>query len=488
MASLGINSFHVPGLCMVQMLGRPYGGSELYLIVTSEDRRKARYERRQKKRKENRRKILDSIGTAEEVFTFHDMFKYGDQCCRGVKWKQSVQTFSRHLLSRTAKNRKRVLNNYKHKRLHKFLIYERGKIRIIEAPHIDDRQIHKTLSKKVLLLLYSPRLIYDNGASLEGKGLVFSQKQFDVELRRHKKKYGFNGYIIITDCTGFFPNADREIVKAYHREIPDKKLGAISDKITDVGDGHKGLPLGVEPSQIEMIALPSALDSYMNCQVGVVTGHYMDDYHILVPPDKDPHYILDKFVNKASEYGIIVNRRKTKIVEFGKPFKFCKMKRYIATDGKVVKRGCPKSITRARRKIRKYARDRKQMRYEDVYMSVNSSIAYFRNFNNHNTELKLKRLFYSLFKFRCDDLTFVRKFDNLIEEERRYNRWNMFAIRGIRRSGLVENGVTLSEVLDLRLSGTISQTDQKESAPLLARMLSDISRGTTTDGVSKEAV
>ena len=44
---------------------------------------------------------------------------------------------------------------------------ERGKVRPIDAPHVSDRQIHKTLCNEALVPLYSPGMIYDNGARYE---------------------------------------------------------------------------------------------------------------------------------------------------------------------------------------------------------------------------------------------------------------------------------------------------------------------------------
>lgn len=324
-------------------------------------------------------------------------------------WKQSAQNFHRHLFSRTAVNRKRVLNNYKPKRLVSFTINERGKARPIDAPHIDDRQVQKTLCKKVLLPLYQSRMIYDNGASLEGKGLVFSQKQLDKALRRHIKQYGLTGWVITADFKGFFPNADRAVIMGRHEDIKDPKLRKIADTITKAGKGDRGLPLGVEPSQMEMIALPSPLDNYMACQMHLKGfGHYMDDYHIFVPPDRDPTEIMKVFIRKASELGITVSENKTRITPIGEPFRYCKMERRIL-NGKIEKRGCRDSYKRARRKIRMFART--DMSYEDIYTSVTSTLSYFDKTNNHNSQLRLKQLFFSLFGFSCEDINEFRRRD-----------------------------------------------------------------------------
>ena len=375
--------------------------------MNSKERREARYKRRKVKREEKRRLLVDQIGTAEEVFCFHDMFRFGEECTRGVMWKQSAQNFNRHLFSRTAANRKNALGKYKPKKLVRFTIKERGKSRNIEAPHIDDRQIQKTVVRKVLLPLYRPRMIYDNGASLKWKGLLFSQKQFDKAIRNHMKQYGMAGWMIIADYKGFFPNADRNVVKDKHREIEDKKLRQIMDTVVDIGSGAKGLPLGVETSQVEMIALPSMVDNYMCCQMGLKGfGHYMDDYHIIVTPDRDPKKVLNVFEEVSKKYGLTVSREKTKIVPFGKAVKFCKLKRWVE-NGKIRKKGCPASERRARRKIKMFGKSK--IGFEDVYMSVTSSLAYFDGKGSHRAQLRLKRLFFSIFGFSCEDLQEFRR-------------------------------------------------------------------------------
>lgn len=365
--------------------------------MNSLERKEARYQRRKQKREDKLNTLVNSFGTSEEIFNFKDMYKYGLDCCKNVMWKGSVQTFRRHLFSRTAVNRKRVLNYYKPKALYRFTLTERGKTRHIEAPHIDDRQIQKTLTKKVLLPLYSSRLIYDNGASLENKGLIFSQNMLDRQLRKHIKKYGYNGFIIIADCKGFFPNANRDYIKKKHLIIPDNRLREIMDIIIDCGHGDKGMPLGVEPSQVEMIAYTSELDHYMTCQLGLRGyGHYMDDYHILVPPDRDPYEIYQLFKNEANKYGITISDTKTKILPFGKNFKFCKITRILKGD-KIIKRGSRDSAKRTRRKFIMFANNQTSFSYEDIFTSAQSSLSYFLKYNNHSTFLRLTRLFYSLF-------------------------------------------------------------------------------------------
>jgi len=56
-------------------------------------------------------------------------------------------------------------------------IKERGKDRKITPIHINDRVIQKVLCDYLLTPLFTPKLIYDNGASLPNKGVSFTRKR-----------------------------------------------------------------------------------------------------------------------------------------------------------------------------------------------------------------------------------------------------------------------------------------------------------------------
>ena len=115
--------------------------------MTSEERREARYKRRQARRRANK---SDAVGSLNEIFNFHDMFFYGKECCKGVRWKQSTQNFELHLLSGTAKRRQMVVNGtWKPQPCSHFTLHERGKVRPIDAPHIVDRQVQKVECNKI---------------------------------------------------------------------------------------------------------------------------------------------------------------------------------------------------------------------------------------------------------------------------------------------------------------------------------------------------
>ena len=166
--------------------------------------------------------------------------------------------------------------------------------------------------------------------------------------------------------------------------------------------GKYGLPLGVEPSQAEMIAFPSALDNFIKCQLSIkCAGHYMDDYYIIVPPSIDPKIVMQLIVEKAESLKLTVSKSKSRIVPLTKPFRYCKAKYTLTETGRVVVNGNRDSVKRARRKIKAFHQkiEEGKMSYMDLWTSVNGMLAYFEAYNDHARVLRLRRLFYAIYGF-----------------------------------------------------------------------------------------
>lgn len=380
-------------------------------------RRSGRYARRKTKRDARRIQRSIDVGGLNDVFTFHDLYVAGKECCNGVRWKNSTQRFEMHLFSGTASRRKILLEQkwkpggYVH-----FMLSERGKTRPIDAPRIQDRQIHKVYTQKVLLPLYLPSMIWNNGASLRGKGFEFSKRELREDLRYHFRRYGRDGNIILLDFRKFFPSVSHEMVFERHKKfLLNDDIRKVGDDIVNTVKGGKGLPLGVEPSQAEMIAFPSALDNYIKCQLSMkCAGHYMDDYYIIVPPDRDPKEIMRLIVAKAESLRLTISLSKTRIIPLTKPFKYCKAKYTLTETGKVIVNGNRDGIKRARRKIKAFYHkiQNGEMSYEDLWTSVNGILAYFGSYNDHGRILRLRRLFYAIFGFSPERIENFRERGN----------------------------------------------------------------------------
>lgn len=343
------------------------------------------------------------MGGADQVYSFRKMFKWGKKCCNNVRWKQSTQNFERHLFSGTARRRREVLSGkWRPKPGAHFTLRERGKVRPIDAPHINDRQIHKTHTKEVLEPLYTPGMIYYNGASQRGKGLQFHYKGLKKALRKTYRESGRSGYIILMDLKQFFPSAPHAAIYERHRRlIYDPRIRAVADTVVASVPGGVGMPLGVEPSQMEMVSLPSSVDNWIACQLRAKNpAHYMDDYHMGAETKEQAEKFLQATAQRMEDMGLTVNRNKSKIVPLIKPFRFCKAKFHLTETGRIITHGCRDGMKRARRKLRFFqgevAAGRKTV--EEVARWLNDGpIAYYEQFNDHGRVLKLRRVFYAMF-------------------------------------------------------------------------------------------
>ena len=383
--------------------------------MNSQERHEARYQRRVAKRKARKQMRSDQLNGVEGTLSFDKMFAAGRECCKGVRWKTSVQNFEAHLFSRTAVNVRRVREGtWKPKKYISFTLCERGKTRPIDAPFIDDRQIYKAFTRNVLLPLYKPDMIWNNGASLKGKGLTFSQKMLMRDLHLYVKRYGMTSKIILLDLKQFFPSIPhRPLYERHNRLILSNELRTIADMIVATSEKGFGMPLGVEPSQIEMVSVLSALDNYIKCQLSIKhMGHYMDDYYLIIPPDRDAKAILSAVTEKAASIGVTISSRKTRLIPVGEQFRYCKVK-YTLTETNAIKRnGSRDTMKRYRHKLKLFPKllsDRK-MTYADLWGSVNSVMAYFKRYDDHNRLLKARRIFYSSFGFSAENYNeFVRR-------------------------------------------------------------------------------
>lgn len=162
----------------------------------------------------------------------------------------------------------------------------------------------------------------------------------------------------------------------------------------------RGMPLGVEPSQQEMVSLPSPVDNWLKCQKGVrCAGHYMDDYYIIYPDIEQLKQIIREMVRHFEALGIRVNKRKCKVIPLTKPFRFCKARFTLTETGRVIINGSRDGVKRARRKLKLFQREVKEGKrpYTDVEQYMECQTAYYRNFDDHGRLLRLRRLHHAIF-------------------------------------------------------------------------------------------
>ena len=248
------------------------------------------------------------------------------------------------------------------------------------------------------------RMIYDNGASQRDKGLHWHFRRIKDQLHWHFRRWGREGAVGLIDLKGFFPNAPRwSIYQRHQRLITNPDLRWLADTVVRYAPStapERGMPLGVEPSQQEMVALPSAVDNWLKCQKGIhCAGHYMDDYYIIMPDVEQLKAVIREMVRRFETMGIRVNKRKCRIIPLTKPFRWCKARFTLTETGKIKVNGSRDGIKRARRKLKLFYREFKAGKrpLKDVEQYMNCQSAYYKNFNDHGRLLRLQRLYHAIF-------------------------------------------------------------------------------------------
>lgn len=80
-----------------------------------------------------------------------------------------------------------------------FDLMERGKLRHIRSVHIAERVVQRCLCDNALVPLFSAAFVYDNAASLKGKGIDFAMDRLTCHLQRYYRKHGTDGWALVFD-------------------------------------------------------------------------------------------------------------------------------------------------------------------------------------------------------------------------------------------------------------------------------------------------
>lgn len=371
-------------------------------IMTSEERREARYMRRKTRREEKRRNYYRQFDDIENVVNMTNMMKSAQGSARGVMWKPSVQRFMMNDLRNMTELRKKVLTGEDvRKGFICFDVVERGKRRHIQSVHISERVVQKALSQAVLQPALAHDLIYDNGACIKGKGTEFAIKRLTKHLHDHYRNYGNEGYVLLYDFSGYFDSIPHDKVKAkQHSIFTDEKLLLLADRFIDAFEGDKGLGLGSEICQIHAVAYPSSIDHIAKDKFGIHGyGRYMDDGYAISNSKEELKTLYAAIKAEAKRLGLTINEKKSQIVKLSHGFKFLKTKFMLTKTGRVLRLPWKRSIVRQRRKLKKFRElyEKRKITLEEILNPFYSWLGYMSRKTAHRTVMSMIRLFRELF-------------------------------------------------------------------------------------------
>ena len=331
-----------------------------------------------------------------DVYSADTLIASYEEIRKPIRYKNSVQEYGMNLLtnvSRTIAAHENGTTKY-HKGA-EFTICERGKVRHITPVPFPERVPIHAFCTEILIPEIRPYLIYDNCASLRGRGIDMQRDRMAVHLHKYYMNHGTNkGYVLFGDFSKYFDNIDHEILIRELRKIfddeeiidevkrildvyridgsvmTDEEYGACSTGVYDsrifYGRKEKISPerwinksegIGSELSQITGVYLPTRIDTYVKNVKGIkYYGRYNDDFYVIHPDKEYLQELLQDIQKIADDLGLYLNLKKTRIVALDKPFKFLKI-RYTLTDtGKIIRSYSSETFTRERRKLKKFRR------------------------------------------------------------------------------------------------------------------------------------
>lgn len=335
------------------------------------------------------------------------MYDASYKVCRNVRWKDSVINFEENRINTILETEEDLRNNeYLQLAFSCFSVIERGKQRDIRACHINDRLVQNSLCEQVLLPQLTPKFIYDNCATLKGKGIDFALKRAKKHLQAAHRVYGLGQpfYGARIDITKYFDSIDHEFLRQAARklikeddiyELVSYFIGTFSFALTKDNQplphkdyyitknkryikvhpkrfkptikyyeyNEKSLGLGSQTSQLLALLALNEIDHFIKEQLHIkFYGRYMDDLYLLHNDSQYLTYCLNEIEKKLHEIGLRMNRKKTNITKIEPiksdnkkktPFKYLKWDFYLTETNAIIQIPFKIKLVKERRKLRK---------------------------------------------------------------------------------------------------------------------------------------
>lgn len=326
------------------------------------------------------------------------------KCANGVRWKPSVQRFEINKLRWVSSIYNDLKErNFQTRGFYEFYIKERGKTRFIQSVHISERTVQKALTNGALKPIILPKLVYDNSASVKGKGTEFAIKRLKQHLARHYRKYGREGGILVMDYKNYFASISHKKLKEQLRKyIKDDELYEFTLKFIDCYENDKGIGLGSEVSQIFAICFPNIIDHYFQNQKEIESfARFMDDSYCISYNLDELRRLRKIIIDLANDLELEINKKRLQIIKFnGGSFTYLKKRFYLNENGKVIVRLSREAIVRQRRKMKKQKKllDNNKFDIEHIRLSYIAWRGMAKKYNSYLTINNMDKLYVRLFK------------------------------------------------------------------------------------------
>ena len=348
-----------------------------------------------------KRDFIKEYDDFNKVFTFENLYASYKECVKGVTWKPSVQRFIADDIANLINLERKLQNGtFKSKGFYEFDIIERGKPRHIRSVDIEERVVQRCLCDYCLVPVLSRSLIYDNGASLKGKGQHFAIRRVKRHIKEYHNRFGADGYALTMDFKGYFDSIPHWLVyQIVDDTFSDERLKALIHHFVDAF-GDIGLGLGSQISQILAVTIPNSLDHYVKEQLKVRWyGRYNDDMWFICKTKEQAKEIAERVTAYAETLGLTIHPNKIKINHLQSGFKLMKIKFILKPTGYVVMLPDKKKVVRQRRKLKKIKHkvDCGALTNHDGFLSWQGWDCSIRICKSYKQRKEIKKLAMSLF-------------------------------------------------------------------------------------------
>lgn len=352
----------------------------------------------------------ESCGYQREIFDGNVLYEAYLRAKKGSDWKAQVQKFEMNYLLELSKIQRDLANmEYEFLPTTSFTLNERGKKRRITGEQIQDRVIKHALCDEVLNPAMKRFLIYDNGASLVGKGISFTRRRLVTHLRKYYAQHKTNeGYILLIDFSKYYDNIRHDVLlNLFEKYVDDEHalwllrktverskvdvsymtddeyencLNTLFDSLlyqymnksllTGEKFMSKHLNIGDQVAQTAGVSYRIPIDNYVKIVRGVkFYAGYMDDSYAIHESKEFLQELLEDIIEVATKLGITVNTRKTRICKLSEHWRFLQVQYSLTDTGRVIQKINPKRLTGMRRKMKKIAPKLTEKEFTDFYQS-----------------------------------------------------------------------------------------------------------------------
>lgn len=290
----------------------------------------------------------------KELFSIEHLEEAAEACFDGVGKRTETRNFKRHFYQNLYDIQEKVFSGDWHTGTPKKIKIQYPKERYVLDSTLTDRIYQKVLHNYCVYPKLSKTFIYDNYASVLGKGPDKACDRVCTLLRRHLYHFGMKGGILHIDIRKFFQSILHSAAYdcfSSHLEYDETDLVMeVMEKQSDAGS-DKGYYPGNEMVQMLGMTILSPLDHFikeqLHCRYYI---RYMDDMLLISDDIEYLKYCLERIEFELAKLGLEINTKKTRFYDISDRFLFLGYYFQLKESGKVIKTVNPQCTKHYRKK------------------------------------------------------------------------------------------------------------------------------------------